>query len=192
LGHTDPTEGDLLLNMDDTTSFQERSPITSADLSREQSSVSDIDEDENEASSDSPSPPFTRAEKSMIQEAAFEDLLNSKDNSLLKHKLQELEDSSDSTNGLSSKGKIIDKVREYQSELFARAKAGNVIAVLGTGCGKTLVAALLLRDVSAQEMDDRASGKSPRTSFFLVWLTSDPLPWCVDPAHFAGQQCRSS
>ena len=35
--------------------------------------------------------------------------------------------------------------RYYQIELFNKAKAGNVIAVLDTGSGKTLISLLLLK-----------------------------------------------
>src|SRR5262249_16386430 len=40
--------------------------------------------------------------------------------------------------------------------------------VLNTGSGKTLIAALLMRHIADQEIEDRANGKPPRISFFLV------------------------
>ncbi|GFF41577.1 dicer-like protein 1 [Aspergillus udagawae] len=58
--------------------------------------------------------------------------------------------------------------REYQIELFERAKAQNTIAVLDTGSGKTLIAVLLLRHTILNELDNRADGKPHRVSFFLV------------------------
>ncbi|KAJ5152375.1 hypothetical protein N7492_010670 [Penicillium capsulatum] len=58
--------------------------------------------------------------------------------------------------------------RAYQLELFERAKAQNIIAVLDTGSGKTLIAVLLLRHILQAELIDRAKGKAPRTAFFLV------------------------
>lgn len=64
--------------------------------------------------------------------------------------------------------RIISTPREYQVELFDRAKKKNIIAVLDTGSGKTLIAVLLLRHVLSQELEDRALGKSKRISFFLV------------------------
>ncbi|KAI1505214.1 RNase3 domain-containing protein [Biscogniauxia marginata] len=64
--------------------------------------------------------------------------------------------------------KIIASPREYQIELFERAKQKNTIAVLDTGTGKTLIAALLLRYTIEQELEDRKAGKPPRISFFLV------------------------
>ncbi|KAI1377597.1 hypothetical protein F4677DRAFT_414896 [Hypoxylon crocopeplum] len=64
--------------------------------------------------------------------------------------------------------KIISSPREYQTELFERAKQKNIIAVLDTGTGKTLIAALLLRYTIEQELEDRNAGQLSRTSFFLV------------------------
>ncbi|KAL8931051.1 MAG: hypothetical protein Q9208_000153 [Pyrenodesmia sp. 3 TL-2023] len=63
---------------------------------------------------------------------------------------------------------IITDPREYQLELFERAKKQNIIAVLDTGSGKTLIAVLLLRYIIDQELEDRAAGKKHRTAFFLV------------------------
>src|SRR5690349_15739544 len=40
---------------------------------------------------------------------------------------------------------LIDKARDYQQELYDRAKEENIIAVLDTGSGKTLIAALLIK-----------------------------------------------
>ncbi|PLB47276.1 ATP-dependent helicase dcl1 [Aspergillus steynii IBT 23096] len=58
--------------------------------------------------------------------------------------------------------------REYQVELFERAKSQNTIAVLDTGSGKTLIAVLLLKHIIHNELIDRAAGKPHRISFFLV------------------------
>jgi len=63
---------------------------------------------------------------------------------------------------------IISTPREYQTELFERAKENNIIAVLDTGSGKTLIAVLLLRHVMAQELENRAAGMPKRISFFLA------------------------
>ena len=63
---------------------------------------------------------------------------------------------------------IITDPREYQVELFERAKKQNTIAVLDTGSGKTLIAVLLLKYIIDQELEDRAQGKPHRISFFLV------------------------
>ncbi|OHE95729.1 RNase3 domain-containing protein [Colletotrichum orchidophilum] len=64
--------------------------------------------------------------------------------------------------------RIIQTPREYQIELFERAKQKNIIAVLDTGAGKTLIAALLLRHMLEKEVEDRALGKPKRIAFFLV------------------------
>ncbi|KAF9870302.1 RNase3 domain protein [Colletotrichum karsti] len=64
--------------------------------------------------------------------------------------------------------KTIQSPREYQIELFERAKDKNIIAVLDTGSGKTLIAALLLQHVLEKEVEDRAIGKPKRIAFFLV------------------------
>ncbi|KAK3353012.1 hypothetical protein B0T25DRAFT_199212 [Lasiosphaeria hispida] len=64
--------------------------------------------------------------------------------------------------------KIITSPRDYQLELFERAKTQNTIAVLDTGSGKTLIAALLLRWTLQNELEDRAKGAPKRTAFFLV------------------------
>ena len=79
---------------------------------------------------------------------------------------------------------IISDPREYQTELFERAKNENIIAVLDTGMslvatmetvtdlaigsGKTLIAVLLLRHIIDQELERRASGNPPRIAFFIV------------------------
>ena len=63
---------------------------------------------------------------------------------------------------------IIKNPRDYQLELFERAKNQNTIAVLDTGSGKTLIAVLLLRWIIDQELERRAAGERHRISFFLV------------------------
>ncbi|KAK0715820.1 dicer-like protein 1 [Lasiosphaeris hirsuta] len=64
--------------------------------------------------------------------------------------------------------RIITNPRDYQLELFERAKTENTIAVLDTGSGKTLIAALLLRWTLQNELEDRAKGAPKRIAFFLV------------------------
>ncbi|OAR00112.1 hypothetical protein LLEC1_06789 [Akanthomyces lecanii] len=65
--------------------------------------------------------------------------------------------------------------REYQNELFERAKKRNTIVVLDTGSGKTLIAIMLLRHVLEQEMENRSNGCMRRTAFFVV----DKVALCV-------------
>ncbi|KAL7941514.1 hypothetical protein V8C42DRAFT_348640 [Trichoderma barbatum] len=64
--------------------------------------------------------------------------------------------------------KIILSPREYQIELYERARDENTIVVLDTGSGKTLIAALLMRDVLQRELQNRADGHKHQTAFFLV------------------------
>lgn len=64
--------------------------------------------------------------------------------------------------------RIIDSAREYQVELFERAKEKNTIAVLNTGTGKTLIAVMLMKHAIAQDLTDQQNGLAPRISFFLV------------------------
>lgn len=63
---------------------------------------------------------------------------------------------------------IIKNPREYQLELFERAKKENTIAVLYPGCGKTLIAVLLIVWMIDQELEHRMNGEQPKVSFFLV------------------------
>jgi superfamily II DNA or RNA helicase len=58
--------------------------------------------------------------------------------------------------------------RDYQTELFQRAKMQNTIAVLGTGTGKTHIATLLLRHILEEELEHRAKGSIHKIAFFLV------------------------
>ena len=48
--------------------------------------------------------------------------------------------------------------RDYQMELYERARRENTIAVLGTGTGKTLIACLLIKDILVQERVNRVAG----------------------------------
>jgi endoribonuclease Dicer len=58
--------------------------------------------------------------------------------------------------------------RDYQTELFERAKMQNTIAVLDTGTGKTHIATLLLRHILEEELEHRAKGSIHKIAFFLV------------------------
>lgn len=63
---------------------------------------------------------------------------------------------------------LITTPRDYQTELFQKAKEENIIAVLDTGSGKTHIATLLLRHILDIELEARAKGETPKTAFFLV------------------------
>ncbi|KAK1244347.1 hypothetical protein MKX07_003146 [Trichoderma sp. CBMAI-0711] len=64
--------------------------------------------------------------------------------------------------------KIIASPREYQVDLYERAKQENTIVVLDTGSGKTLIAALLMRHILQKELQYRADGHKHQYAFFLV------------------------
>jgi endoribonuclease Dicer len=131
--------------------------------------ANDSDTDDDEQSAELPASLLTNAQRKRAQNLAFEDFIREHDEVLQQGAEKQGESPSNQISGDTVHDRrIIDQVRDYQSELFARAKAGNVIAVLDTGSGKTLIAALLLRDVLTQELEDRAAGKPRRTSFFLV------------------------
>lgn len=49
--------------------------------------------------------------------------------------------------------------RDYQIELYERARRENTIAVLGTGTGKTLIACLLIKDILIAERVSRKTGE---------------------------------
>lgn len=90
-------------------------------------------------------------------------------------KLVDLADEEQSIHSLmSNQGtQIIKNPREYQTELFERAKKENTIAVLDTGSGKTLISVLLLRWIIDQELENRANGKQPRyvnLGIICCWL----------------------
>ncbi|RMZ90298.1 hypothetical protein DV736_g2478, partial [Chaetothyriales sp. CBS 134916] len=64
--------------------------------------------------------------------------------------------------------RVIDKARAYQQELFERAKEENIIIVLGTGTGKTLIATMLIRHILDEQVAERAVNKPPKFIFFLA------------------------
>ena len=63
---------------------------------------------------------------------------------------------------------IIEKAREYQQELFERAKEENIVAVLDTGMGKTLIAAMLIRHTLEKGLIESAEGTARKAIFFLA------------------------
>ncbi|KAI8136903.1 hypothetical protein BJV82DRAFT_718564 [Fennellomyces sp. T-0311] len=58
--------------------------------------------------------------------------------------------------------------RDYQVELYEKAIKENLIAVLDTGSGKTLIAVLLLKYMAAKERDERLHRRNTKLAFFLV------------------------
>ncbi|KAI9705414.1 MAG: Dicer-like protein 1 [Candelina mexicana] len=128
---------------------------------------------ESEGEDDKPIPHVSN--KRRAQNAKFNSWFSERAESISKEDLQTIvkatEDDKLSTRNLMSKQEstiIITDPREYQLELFQKAKKQNIIAVLDTGSGKTLIAVLLLKHTLDQELEDRALGKQHRISFFLV------------------------
>ena len=121
-------------------------------------------------------PASTMTERRRRQKAIFETWLASEaGQQALKPKAKEAKAADGADEELSIQSlmtkqgsEIIKSPRDYQLELFERAKKENTIAVLDTGSGKTLIAVLLLRWIIDQELEHRASGRAPKISFFLV------------------------
>ncbi|TPX66353.1 hypothetical protein SpCBS45565_g04508 [Spizellomyces sp. 'palustris'] len=63
---------------------------------------------------------------------------------------------------------VPDVARDYQQELFEMAKESNIIAVMDTGMGKTLIASLLIKHVVEVEHASRLAGGKKRVVIFLV------------------------
>ncbi|EQL36855.1 dicer-like protein 1 [Blastomyces dermatitidis ATCC 26199] len=119
--------------------------------------------------------PLNAEHRRQKQNAKFKALLSSRTETIMTEDIQRAarakHDSELSMNNLIDKQdftSVIHDPREYQLELFEKAKTANTIAVLDTGSGKTLIAVLLLKQMIQNELADRANGKPPRISFFLV------------------------
>lgn len=138
------------------------------------------DYDDGSGAEDDPVPsgaPVSHKQKRRVQKSIFDAFLTSpacQDAFKARHKngsIKEAEDDEQTVHALVAQSQgieIVKNPREYQIELFERAKKENTIAVLDTGSGKTLIAVLLLRWIIDQEVADREAGKLPRISFFLV------------------------
>jgi endoribonuclease Dicer len=113
-------------------------------------------------------------EKRRVQNAIFNAYVNDKSRNITKESLRagakkaKDEDLSIASILAKQQSPTIKDPREYQIELFERAKNENVIAVLDTGSGKTLIAVLLLKHILDTEIQDREQGLPKRISFFLV------------------------
>lgn len=135
--------------------------------------VTDEDEDDSVPAS---GPPSTMHQKRRAQKAVFEQWLHSDAaqatmHSKRKEAAEEVENDRLTMQTLINRQQSVEIVknpRDYQLELFERAKKENTIAVLDTGSGKTLIAVLLIRWVIDQELEFRAQGKPPKIAFFLV------------------------
>ncbi|TLD38036.1 dicer-like protein 1 [Venturia nashicola] len=151
----------------DLDSFQAK-PIVS------QSAVEAQDESEDEDYATNVSKPLLGVEQRRQQNAIFESYLVDKAKAFTKQEnkadLKRYKDAELSVENIlaSAESETIKDPREYQVELFEKAKNENIIAVLDTGSGKTLIAVLLLRHMLDKELEDRAAGKKPKLAFFLV------------------------
>ncbi|PGH26986.1 hypothetical protein AJ80_01370 [Polytolypa hystricis UAMH7299] len=131
---------------------------------------------ESESEDEAPvSLPLTAVQQRRKQNAAFEALLSQRTEAIteedVKAAIKATDDSKLSMSNLIAKqdyASVINDPREYQVELFEKAKTKNIIAVLDTGSGKTFIAVLLLKHVIQNELVDRGIGKPHRISFFLV------------------------
>lgn len=134
-----------------------------------------IDEDEDDRAP-ATGPPSTIHQKRQAQKAKFDQWLRSDAaqatmHSKRKEAAEEVDNDRLTMQALINRQQSVEIVknpRDYQLELFERAKKENTIAVLDTGSGKTLIAVLLLRWIIDQELEFRASGKPPKVAFFLV------------------------
>ncbi|KAM0421502.1 hypothetical protein ACHAPT_010676 [Fusarium lateritium] len=119
-----------------------------------------------------PERPRKITEKKRLDSAALKDWVNKNQREVTRASVAAFNDPNKQSVAhlirTSENRKIIATPREYQIELFERAKQKNTIVVLPTGSGKTLIAALLLRHYLAQEVEYRAIGKPKKVAFFLV------------------------
>ncbi|EED23279.1 RNA helicase/RNAse III, putative [Talaromyces stipitatus ATCC 10500] len=126
----------------------------------------------SESENEEAAPPTAQSTR-QEQKAFFKDLLSQAAKDL---DSQELNRSSTAENAGSTRyllttqdfAATIEDPRDYQIELYERAKHENTIAVLATGSGKTLIAILLLKHIIQNELIDRGRGQRHRISFFLV------------------------
>ncbi|TLS29778.1 hypothetical protein PpBr36_01059 [Pyricularia pennisetigena] len=125
-----------------------------------------------------PSQPRKISERKRADQAAFESWVNDNKTRLSlpsatrskKPELRELFSANEAPEVRSTRARhrVIEGPREYQIELFERAKQKNTIAVLDTGTGKTLIAVLLIRHTIERELEARSKGREKRMAFFLV------------------------
>lgn len=145
--------------------------------SGDEEEVVDVDGDEDDFPAIS-GPPNTVLQKRRAQKVIFEQWLQSDAAQASMHSHskrneanEELDNERLTMQALINRQQSVEIVknpRDYQLELFERAKKENTIAVLDTGSGKTLIAVLLIRWMIDQELELRVAGKQPEIAFFLV------------------------
>ncbi|KAK2013126.1 RNase3 domain-containing protein [Colletotrichum eremochloae] len=166
--------------------MMECSPMSPSATSPRESPVSDVnfdiqdedrgpdeDEDEYRRWSLNPEQPRKISEKKRRDHAKFQSWIESNQDKVLEAgpdapKEPNLGSVAHLMKQENDRFRIIQTPREYQIELFERAKSKNTIVVLDTGSGKTLIAALLLRHILEKEIEHRATGRPKRIAFFLV------------------------
>jgi endoribonuclease Dicer len=155
---------------DDSASDNEYQDAVNAQLEQE-ASESDIEDTDPTHAHE----PTTTSEKRRAQDEIFKTYANRKTEQITENEVQEAihekDDEKLSIRDILAKQETsaqITNPRDYQTELFQRAKEDNIIAVLDTGSGKTHIATLLLRHILDEELQRREDRKPPRTAFFLV------------------------
>lgn len=132
-------------------------------------------ESEEESESDRGHAPVSTAEKRRAQKEIFRAHANRRAQQITEKEIKEVVQYADeaklSVRDILAKEENCARIanpRDYQTELFQRAKDENIIAVLDTGTGKTHIATLLLRHVLDVELETRAKGGPHKVAFFLV------------------------
>lgn len=123
-----------------------------------------------------PAVPKKISEKKRLDSAVFQTFLNNNESLDNTQRGKATGFDANNVNGMpvteivrqSQSQQILNSPREYQVELFERAKERNTIVVLDTGSGKTLIAILLLRHTVEQELERRAAGAARKIAFFVV------------------------
>jgi endoribonuclease Dicer len=150
---------------------------TFPDDDNDDDNISLIDDDDDDYETLTSGLSSTQAEQRREQKAIFESWLQTEaaQQPLRRHKRRADEEADDeehlsiqSLMARQESAEIVKNPREYQLELFERAKQENTIAVLDTGSGKTLIAVLLIRWMIDQELELRAAGHDHKITFFLV------------------------
>ncbi|KAL7919430.1 hypothetical protein ACQKWADRAFT_329617 [Trichoderma austrokoningii] len=157
--------------MPDSPSLSLQNDIPEAD---EQLELVEADEDEEQKKDDDQAQKAPVAKKRK-QDIQFQEWLEKNQQEVLAaskevmgSRLERLEKISVENLLRGSAERIIASPREYQIDLYERAKIENTIVVLDTGTGKTLIAALLLRRILEVEVENRAKNHKPKTAFFIV------------------------